>query len=154
MNLNQCPGSTFPSEPLWSSYYIGKGMLDEARKVIDKEIAEEPDDPYVLSDHAKLLALRGNLREAEALIPRILHGADRRNLTYHHRMYEVACNYALLGNSGEAVKFLREADATGYSPYALYERDRFLDPIRNSTEFIQFIAEMKPIYERRRGEFK
>jgi eukaryotic-like serine/threonine-protein kinase len=144
----------FPGERIWSSYYIGKRRLDEAEAVLNQEIAEEPSDPYLLSDKAKILALRGNLSEAEALIPEILKGSDRLNLTNHHRMYEVACNYALLGNSKEAVRFLREAAATGFPAYTLFERDSFLDPIRSSPEFISFMAEMKPLYERRRNEFK
>ena len=144
----------FPGDPLWSAFYVGKRRLDEAQAVIGQELAEDPNDPYSLSDKAKLLTLQGNRREAESLIPRILKGADRRKLTYHHIIYEVACNYALLGNSVEAVKLLREAAATGYSPFPLYERDQYLDPIRKSPEFIEFLAEMRPIYERRRSEFK
>jgi serine/threonine protein kinase len=144
----------FPGEPIWSSYYIGKGRLDEAQSVLDKEMAEGPDDPYVLSDKAKLLALKGNNRDAATLLPQILKGADRRNLTYHHLMYEVACNYALLGNSGDAVKFLKEAAATGYAPYELYTQDPFLEPVRRSPEFVQFMTEMKPLYEARKKEFE
>ena len=144
----------FPGEPLWSSFYVGKRRLDEAQAVIDVELSEDPNDPYALSDKAKLLALNGDRTGAESLIPQIMKGADRGKLTYHHIIYEVACNYALLGNANEAVKHLREADATGYSPYPLYERDSYLDPIRNTPEFIQFLAEMKPVYERRRREFK
>jgi hypothetical protein len=144
----------FPSETLWSSYYLGKRLLDEAQAANDKEMAEDPANPYALSDRGKLLALKGRFRESEALIPQILKGADRLNLTYHHRMYEVACNYGLLGKGSEAVKFLREAVATGYCPYSLFERDAYFDPIRNSPEFIRFMDEMKPIYERRRSEFK
>lgn len=49
---------------------------------------------------------------------------------------------------------VREGVATGYSPYSLFERDAYLDPIRGSREFVQFMAEMKPIYERRRAEFR
>ena len=138
---------------MWSSYYIGKGRLDEAQSALEKEMADDP-SPYVLSDKAKLLALKGNTREATELLPQILKGADRQNLTYHHLMYEVACNYALLGNSGEAVKFLREAAATGYSPYELYTQDPYLDPIRSSPEFVQFMADMKPVYEARKKEFE
>ena len=143
-----------PGEPLWAQYYIGKGLFAEAQTAIEKELILDPTDPYTLSDKAKLLALKGNAQEAEALIAGILEGRDRRNRTYHHLVYEVACNYALLGKSAQAVEHLREAVATGYCPYTLFERDQYLNPIRNSPEFIQFMADMKPVYERRRNEFR
>ncbi len=64
-----------------------------------------------------------------------------------------ACIYALEGKSVEAVKWLREAVATGYSVYHLFERDAYLNRIRQAPEFIQFMAEMKAQNERYRREF-
>jgi hypothetical protein len=72
---------------------------------------------------------------------------------YHHRTYNIACIYALGGKSGEAVKWLRETAATGFPSYPTFERDHYLDPIRESTEFTQFMAEMKSQNERVRREF-
>ena len=72
---------------------------------------------------------------------------------YHHDAYDTACIYALEGKSVEAVKWLREAVATGYSVYHLFERDAYLNRIRQAPEFIQFMAEMKAQNERYRREF-
>ena len=63
------------------------------------------------------------------------------------------CCYALESKSVEAVKWLRETAATGFPCYPLFERDAYLNRIRQAPEFIQFMAEMKAQNERYRREF-
>jgi hypothetical protein len=58
------------------------------------------------------------------------------------------------GNAPEAVKWLRETAAKGNPSYTMFTRDIFLDKIRQSPEFIRFMAELKPQYERYRSEFR
>ncbi len=71
---------------------------------------------------------------------------------YHHAAYNIACLYALEGKTGEAVKWLRETVATGFQPYPLFERDAYLNRIRQTPEFIQFMTEMKERNEKYRHE--
>jgi hypothetical protein len=59
----------------------------------------------------------------------------------------------LEGKSVEAVKWLRESAATGFHLYPRYTRDALLNRIRDSREFIQFLAEMKAENDRYRREF-
>jgi hypothetical protein len=61
--------------------------------------------------------------------------------------------YALAGKSREAVKWLNETANTGFPNYPLFERDHFLDRIRTTPEFIQFMANQKAQWEKRRAEF-
>ena len=72
---------------------------------------------------------------------------------YHHAAYDIACIYALEGKSVEAVNWLRETTAMGFSVYPLFEPDAYLHRIRQAPEFIQFMAEMKAQNERYRREF-
>jgi hypothetical protein len=72
---------------------------------------------------------------------------------YHHLAYDIACVYAMQAKSVEAVKWLRESAVTGYHLYPRYTRDVRLDRIRQSPEFIQFVAEMKAENDRYRREF-
>lgn len=88
------------------------------------------------------------------MIPIILNRHPVKDPFYHHAAYDIACIYALEGKSVEAVKWLREANATGFQPYPLFERDAYLNRIRQAPEFIQFMAEMKAQHERYRREFK
>jgi hypothetical protein len=72
---------------------------------------------------------------------------------YHHAAYDIACIYALEGKSVEAVKWLREANANGFQCYRLFERDAYLNRIRQAPEFLQFMTEMKAQTERYKREF-
>ncbi|HUR97268.1 MAG TPA: hypothetical protein VMZ26_04290, partial [Pyrinomonadaceae bacterium] len=60
---------------------------------------------------------------------------------------------ALGGNSAEAVRWLRETAKSGFPEYLLFEREHYLDPIRRSPEFVQFMTEMKAEHERLEREF-
>jgi eukaryotic-like serine/threonine-protein kinase len=135
-------------------YYLRKGLLDEAQKSIDERLPKAPDDAYDLfMQQALFFALKGNFSEAEARVPGILAKIQLNDTSRHHSTYDAACIYALSGNSSEAVKWLKETAATGFPNYPLFARDPFLDRVRQTPEFIQFIAEQKAQWERNRQEF-
>ena len=152
----------FPNAPdhlgeAW--YFMGKGRLEEAQKAINEmqeTIAERGavgNDQTLRSKRALLFALKGDFRAAETEIPVILSKHPVKDPFYHHATYDIACIYALEGKSDEAVKWLRETAASGFQPYPLFERDAYLNRIRQAPEFIQFMAEMKAQNERYRREF-
>jgi TolB-like protein len=134
-------------------YLTGKGRLDDAQKVIDDWSAKRPDDPNLAPAKALLLASKGDFRAAEAEIPNVLAWHPLKDPVYHHATYDIACVYALEGKSAEAVKWLRESAVTGFHLYPRYTRDAFLNRIRQSREFIQFLGEMKAENEKYRREF-
>jgi hypothetical protein len=135
-------------------YFMGKNRLDEAQQAIDELMAKNSDNIYLLPKKALLLALKGDFRAAEAGIPEILGRHPVKDPFYHHAAYDIACIYALEDKTVEAVKWLREADATGYQTYPLFERSAYLNRIRQAPEFIQFMAEMKAQNERYKREFE
>src|SRR5258706_14586631 len=102
---------------------------------------------------ALLFALKGDFHEAEARVPGIIARIQINDNQRHHSTYDAACIYALAGESGEAVKWLRETAATGFSNYPLFARDPFLDRIRHSAGFVQFMAEQKAQWEKYRQGF-
>jgi TolB-like protein len=134
-------------------YLMHKGELDRAQKILDDQIAEHPDAYGLLLDRALLMALKGNSVEADALIdtafPKLPHNTEN----YHHKTYSIACTKSVDGESAEAVKWLRETANTGYPDYPLFAKDPFLDRIRQSPEFIQFLSEQKAQYDRLQQEF-
>jgi eukaryotic-like serine/threonine-protein kinase len=134
-------------------YLIGTGRLDEAQKMMDEWAAGQPNDPNLPPTKALLLAAKGDFRAADAEIPNVLARHPLKDPLYHHAAYDLACVYALEGKSAEAVKWLRESAVSGYHLYPRYTRDGLLDRIRQSPEFIQFLAEMKEENERYRREF-
>jgi hypothetical protein len=102
---------------------------------------------------ALLFALKGDFREAEARVPGILARIQLTDQSRHHSTYEAACIYALAGKSDEAVKWLKETAATGFPNYPLFERDPYLNRIRQAPEFMQLMAELKAHWEESKREF-
>jgi tetratricopeptide (TPR) repeat protein len=134
-------------------YAIAKGRLEDAQKAIDLWAAKQPNAIQLSVTRALLLAVKGDFRAAEAQIPVVLAQHPLKDPLYHHAAYDIGCIYALEGKSAEAVKWLRESAVWGYHLYPRYTRDHFLDRIRQSPEFIQFLADMKAENDRYRKEF-
>jgi hypothetical protein len=130
-----------------------KGNLDQAQKVLDKELANDPEYTPFLLQRSLLIALKGDTAQAEAQIPAAIAKISRNREYYHHQTYFAACIEAVAGNHAEAVKWLRETANSGFPDYPLFAKDPFLDRIRQSPEFIQFLAEQKAQWERFQQEF-
>jgi len=145
--LSPGPGHADP----W--YYLRKGQLDEAQKAIDERLPRAPENTDLRMQQALLLAIKGNVRDAVDKVPGILAKVLPNDQSRHHNTYDAACVYALAGNSREAVKLLKETAATGFPNYPLFERDPFLDRVRNAPEFVQFIGEQKTRWQAYRDEF-
>jgi tetratricopeptide (TPR) repeat protein len=135
-------------------YLIAKGRFAEAHTIIGGWSTAPADSRMTVAPtHALLLAAEGHFPEAEAAIPGILGLHPLKDPLYHHAAYDIACIYALEGKSADAVKWLRESAVSGYHLYPRYTRDAFLDRIRQSPEFIQFLADMKAENDRYRHQF-
>lgn len=134
-------------------YLMSKGRLDDAQKALDAWAAKQPNVTELPPTQALLLAVKGDFRAAEALIPVVLAKHPQKDPLYHHAAYDIGCIYALEGKSADAVKWLRESAVSGYHLYPRYTRDHFLDRIRQTPEFIQFLADMKAENDRYRREF-
>jgi hypothetical protein len=105
------------------------------------------------ADKGDALSPEERLPRGEALIPAILSENPRTKLTYHHAAYDIACIYALEGKSSEAVKWLREAAATGFPSYPLFERDAYLNRIRQAPNFVRLLTKMRTQFEKYEHEF-
>jgi serine/threonine-protein kinase len=134
-------------------FFMGEGRFNEAQKAIEEWSAKRPNDMELSPKKAILFALKGDSRAAEAEIPIILAKHPVKDPLYHHAAYDIGAVYALEGKSAEAVHWLREAADSGFHLYPRYQRDVFLNRIRQSSEFIQFLAEMKTQNEGYRLEF-
>ena len=62
--------------------------------------------------------------------------------------YRMASLYALLGERGPALAWLRRAVELGYNNYPWYERDKTLDKLRADPEFQRLLAEVRAHWER------
>jgi eukaryotic-like serine/threonine-protein kinase len=131
---------------------IEKGRLDEAQPLVEDAVQKNSGDLRARARLALIFALRGKFREAEAAIPPILDQA-RNNRAYHHVTYDIACVYALAGKVDEAIKWLRTTADNGMPNYPLFVRDPHLDRIRKEPAFIQFMTELKKVWDDYQREF-
>ena len=144
----------FPNEPMDGWALLTVGRLTDARRAVDLGVTSDGAGQLALARVKALLdALQGDMRSAKAAIPSLLSWHPVKDPYYHHTAYVVACIYAAEANSAEAVKWLREAVATGFRVYPLFERDALLDKIRKAPEFVQFMTELKATVDGYRREF-
>jgi adenylate cyclase len=69
----------------------------------------------------------------------------------HHAQYYMGVAYALLGDTRQAVSWLKKASSEGLPCYTLYERDPDLDSLRNDPEFIALLRQLKAQVDRLRS---
>ncbi len=144
-----------PNVPIDPWYFLATGRLDDAERAIKQaDTASAMNQASLLPSKALLAGMRGDSRAAEAMIPSILERYVVKDPFYHHASYAIAGIYATGGKSAEAVKWLREASATGFSAYPYFEHVAFLDRIRQAPEFVQFMAELKATTDRYHREFE
>ena len=150
----------FPNEPMDAWALLTVGRLDDARRAVELGLMSEGSgliregQSALVRETGLLDALQGNPRAAKAAIPTLLSRHPVKDPSYHHTAYLIACIYAAEANSAEAVKWLREAVATGFLVYPLFERDALLDKIRKAPEFVQFMTELKTTVDGYRREFE
>ena len=61
----------------------------------------------------------------------------------HHTQYNIGATYALLGDTRQAVSWLKKASREGLPCYPLFERDPNLDSLREDPEFVAFMQQLK-----------
>ncbi len=146
----------FPNEPMDAWDLLTVGRLTDARRAVDLGVTSDGSAGQLALTRVNALldALHGDMRSAKAAIPSLLNWHPVKDPYYHHTAYVVACIYAADANSAEAVKWLREAVATGFRVYPLFERDALLDKIRKAPEFVQFMTELKATVDGYRREFE
>ena len=98
-----------------------------------------------MSHRALLLALKGDRRAAQETIARVQLSVENvAGLSdLHHAQYNIGSAYALLGDTRQAVSWLKKASREGLPCYPLFERDPNLDGLRQDPEFVAFMQQLK-----------
>ncbi|MBF8295776.1 MAG: hypothetical protein HW389_2321 [Bacteroidetes bacterium] len=125
--------------------YLGRN--DEAEEVLLETEKDIPDDPFLLSTQALLLALDGKHQEAMQKI----RLAEQKEKTYlghfHHAAYNIGSAYALMKENENAVKWLQKAADSGFPCYPKFEKDRHLNNLRHEARFISLMEDLKKRWE-------
>jgi DNA-binding winged helix-turn-helix (wHTH) protein/TolB-like protein len=132
----------------WTLHYRGDDRRADALLVsmIDEE------GPLAGNARATLAAIRaaqGEAAEARALASRVASAPE----VNHHAAYGLGAAHAQLGDAVQAVRWLAQAAATGFSCYPWYERDPLLDPIRADSGFADFMRTLHRSWEDARTRY-
>jgi TolB-like protein len=133
-------------------YFVEKRLTSELEPLVTAALGKDPDGPFNRSYRGLVLALQGRHDEAQAYVPQVLQHA-RVNRSYHHLTYNVARIYAMGGRVEAALKWLQVTAENGFPQYPLFQRDTYLDPIRNDPAFRKWLDGIRVQWEHYQGAF-
>jgi TolB-like protein/Tfp pilus assembly protein PilF len=106
----------------------------------DVDLSDQASTMAVLAAHA------GDAAAAESEVAIALKKQGRSH--FHHASYNLATAFALLKRNKEAIAWLVETAESGMPCYPLFEKDPFLDSLRDDPEFQAFLARQRAQFER------
>jgi serine/threonine protein kinase/tetratricopeptide (TPR) repeat protein len=109
--------------------------LRNALDAFPRYLAQHPDDARCHMYHAIALVQAGKEDEAKVEASRAVELSPSDPLM----MYNAACFYARMGETGTALSALRDAIAAGYAAFEWMKRDPDLESIRNEPEYIELM---------------
>jgi TolB-like protein/Flp pilus assembly protein TadD len=121
----------------------------EAENVIEQFLRSYPHDEggAVTSVKAMLLAKHGKEREAEAAIKSAI-AIGKGYGHFHHTAYNIAVAYALMNKTKQALEWLKTAAEGGFPCYPLFEKDAYLNSLRNDPQFVELMTKLKEEWQR------
>ncbi len=84
----------------------------------------------------------GNRYEGEAILTRLIRGADSQSLEYANLNYNMAGMQAITGNESKTMQFLEIALRSGFAEYEWLKRDMNFDKLRYSQAFRNLIGNL------------
>jgi len=135
--------------------FVQTGRLREAEALADEYLSRYPQDEggSFTSVKALLLAKAGRHKEAEEAIMRAIE-IGKGFGHFHHTAYNAASAYAVLNNPDEAINWLEFAAENGFPNYPYFEIDPNLNNVRKHRRFIEFMATLRPQWERYKAAAK
>jgi serine/threonine-protein kinase len=128
-----------PQPPLMS----GNLMLAEQRLRAGVELY--PGEPLIISLQALLHARRNEPGPALDCVRRSLEVPITKGHA-HHTYYQVACVYAVLGQTAKALAWLQRSVDTGNPCWPFFKLDPHLETVRREPEFLRLVADLEATY--------
>jgi serine/threonine protein kinase/Flp pilus assembly protein TadD len=142
--LRERPGAKYalffhPQPPLMS------GDLDVAETRLATALQQLADEPLITSLQGMLHARRNQTGLALACVRRALDLPRSFGHT-HHTYYQIACVYAVLGETDKAMAWLERSVDTGFACWPFFKIDPHLQPLREKAEFKRLVADLEYKY--------
>ncbi len=121
------------------------GNLNLAEQRLAVALARAPGDPLIVSAKGMLHARRG---EAEAALScaRSAFESPRSFGHTHHTTYQIACIYAVLGETESALGWLERSASCGFACWSFLRLDPYLENLRAHPAFIRLVDALERTY--------
>jgi serine/threonine-protein kinase len=142
--LQERPGAKYalffhPQPPLLS------GDLDLAERRLATALQQLADEPLITSLQGMLYARRNQTDSALECVRRALELPRSFGHT-HHTYYQIACVYAVLGETEKAMAWLERSVSTGFACWPFFQIDPHLEAVRETAEFRRLVADLEQKY--------
>ena len=142
-----------PDHPLVKTFlaitYFDQGRVDEAQALVEEVLRQNPHFDGLQPVLGWCLSARGDHEAARALVSERVKETAAAD---HDIALWLASLYALEGMLDEGVEWSRRAAALGNQNYPLFATSHKLDALRGDPRFAELLAELRALWEARRGE--
>jgi serine/threonine protein kinase/Tfp pilus assembly protein PilF len=121
------------------------GNLGLAEQRLAMALKQLPDEPWLVTYHGMLHARRGETDAALECVRRALDSPRSFGHT-HHTWYNIACVYAVLGETDKAMAWLERSADTGFPCWPFFRIDPHLESLREEPAFTRFVADLEQTY--------
>jgi TolB-like protein/Flp pilus assembly protein TadD/predicted Ser/Thr protein kinase len=121
------------------------GDLELAEQRLAVALKQAPDEPLIVSLQGMLYARR---RQTDLALQSVRKALDSpRSLGHtHHTHYNIACVYAVLGETEKAMAWLERSVDTGFACWPFFRVDPFLESLREEPAFKRLVADLEETY--------
>ena len=142
--IKERPGTTYalffhPQPPLLS------GDLDLAEQRLAAALKQLPDEPMIISLQGMLHARRNQTGPALDCVRKALD-SPRSFGHSHHTYYQIACVYAVLGETDKAMAWLERSVETGFACWPFFQVDPHLESLCEEPQFKRLVGDLEQKY--------
>jgi serine/threonine protein kinase/tetratricopeptide (TPR) repeat protein len=121
------------------------GKLALAEERLAAALKSLPDDPWLVTFQGMLHARRGQTDVALACVRKALDFPRSFGHT-HHTYYNIACVYAVLGDTDKAMAWLERSVDTGFPCWPFFRIDPHLENLREEPAFTRLVNDLEQTY--------
>ena len=128
-----------PTPPLYN------GNLDLAGERLTASLNQLPDEPLIVSLQGMLHARRNQTDPALQCVRKALDSPNSFGHA-HHTYYNIACVYAVLGDTDKAMAWLERTVNTGFACWPFFKLDPHMENLRAEPRFQRLVASLEREY--------
>jgi len=121
------------------------GNLELAEQRLTTVVRQLPYEPMLDTSQGIVHARRGEADLAMDCVRRALDSPRSFGHT-HHTWYNIACVYAVLGDTDKAMAWLERSVDTGFPCWPFFRIDPHLENLREEPAFMRLVADLEQTY--------